>query len=364
MTVALTLNQCGGTISIGAENSHRIANGCRDDHLAVLGPVSATGVRGHKAARRSNNSAVGQASRLDCLFSAPVTREPDMLSPAELTFRKTGIGGSDAAAALGISPWASPCDLWLEKTSPHAAPLLDNRFMYWGRLLEPLLIEEYSRRTGFEVEPLRGIRSNKYRWMLGNLDGRIKGEPRLLEIKTAGSATGWGEPGSDEIPLHYGVQVHHYLTLTGFEVADVGVLIGGNDFRLYRVERDKLVSEELIEEEHAFWRLVETREPPEPANLRDAVARWGKTARRGIVLAHDVHLTAIDELRAIAHQQEELSKREEQAKAIVIGALADRGDLLVGPDGKVLASWKLDNGRRGYEVKPREPGRRFILKGM
>lgn len=286
-----------------------------------------------------------------------------MLSEAELAFRKTGIGGSDAPAAVGLSPWSSRYDLWLEKTDLHAAPLPDNRFLYWGRLLEPLLIEEYCRRTGFEVEPLRGIRSNKYPWMLGNLDGRIKGQPRLLEIKTAGIGAGWGDQGTDEIPTHYAAQIHHYLTLTEFDVADVAVLIGGSDFRLYRVARDNILSQELIEEEHAFWRLVETRIPPDVGSVKDALARWGRAARPGAVLAEAAELAAVKELRAIAQEEEELRKREEQAKAVVLQALADRGDHLVGPDGHLLASWKLDAGRKGYAVAPRGPARRLLLKG-
>lgn len=285
------------------------------------------------------------------------------LSAEDLAFRKTGLGGSDAAAAIGISPWTSPYELWAEKTDPASPPLLDNRFMYWGRLLEPLLIEEYSRRTGFEVEPMRGLRSNKYPWMLGNLDGRVKGKPRLLEIKTTAKASGWGEPGTDEIPLYYAAQIHHYLTITEFEIADVAVLVGGSDFRLYRVERDKMIAEAIVDEERAFWDLVERREPPATLTLTDAVTRWGRSLAQGTVVAGDAELEAIDALRLTAAKMTELETLQDQAKAVVLKAIADRGDRLVGPDGKLLASWALDNGRKGYEVQPRDRARRFLLKG-
>lgn len=285
------------------------------------------------------------------------------LSTEDLAFRKTGLGGSDAAAAMGISPWTSPYDLWVEKTDPASPPLLDNPFMYWGTLLEPLLIEEYSRRTGFEIEPMRGIRSNKYPWMLANLDGRVKGKPRLLEIKTTTFAAGWGEPGTDEIPLYYAAQVHHYLTITEFEVADVAVLIGGSDFRLYRVERDKAIADAIVDEERAFWELVEKREPPPAITLADAVTRWGRSMAQGAVVAGDTEIEAIATLRLVADKLAEFGALQDQAQAVVLKAMADRGDGLVGSDGKLLATWKLDNGRKGYEVKPREPARRFLLKG-
>jgi len=241
--------------------------------------------------------------------------------------------------------------------------LLDNRYMYWGRLLEPLLIEEYSRRTGFEIEPMRGVRSNKYPWMLGNLDGRVKGQPRLVEIKTTSVAAGWGEPGTDEIPIYYAAQIHHYLTITEFEIADVAVLVGGSDFRLYRVERDKSIAEAIVDEERAFWELVEKREPPVTLTLTDAVTRWGRSMAHGVVVAGDAELAAIDSLRLATAKVAELETLREQAKAAVLKAMADRGDQLIGADGKILATWKLDRGSKGYEVQPREPARRFLLKG-
>ena len=48
-----------------------------------------------------------------------------------------------------------------------------------------------------------------------------------------------GEPGTDEIPDYYMTQVQHYLAVTGVKTADVAVLIGGNDFRIYTIEADE-----------------------------------------------------------------------------------------------------------------------------
>jgi putative phage-type endonuclease len=61
--------------------------------------------------------------------------------------RRHGIGGSDAAAALGLSPWKTPLSLYLEKTGD-ARPFRDNESMLWGRVLEPAIRAEYTRRTG------------------------------------------------------------------------------------------------------------------------------------------------------------------------------------------------------------------------
>jgi putative phage-type endonuclease len=277
--------------------------------------------------------------------------------------RRTGIGGSDASAALGLSPWQTPYDLWLEKTG-EAEPVTANERMHWGTLLEPVIAAEYTRRTGRVLEPPGAmLRHARHQWMIGHIDGKVRGEPRLVEFKTAGTARGWGESGSDEVPLAYSVQVHHYLTLTGCQVADLVVLIGGSDFRVFEILHDPDISRDLIEAEEVFWRHVEDREPPDPVSASDAVKRWGRFAVAGAVTAPVEVAQAIDELRSIHDQRALLDDAEESAKLIVMEAFGERGDSLVDAAGGILATWKLDRGRKAYTVEAREPSRRFLLKG-
>jgi putative phage-type endonuclease len=275
--------------------------------------------------------------------------------------RRTGLGGSDAAAALGVSPWRTPYDLWLEKTEPIALPAPPSEPMRWGTLLEPVIMQEYTRRTGRAVEAAPDmLRHPKYSWMIGHLDGRV--EDRILEVKTARDARGWGEPGSDEIPLHYLTQTHHYLVVSGAVAADVAVLIGGSDFRIYQVRADPDIAEALISAEAAFWKRIENRDPPPPVNPSDAARRWGRLAAPGAVIA-DAHAeAAIGQLRTLRAQMASLATQEDIAKAIVMQALGDAGDSLYDPLGELLCTWKLDGGRKGYTVEAREPARRFLLK--
>jgi putative phage-type endonuclease len=277
--------------------------------------------------------------------------------------RRTGIGGSDAAAAIGISPWRTPYDLWLDKIG-EAEDLTPSEPMVWGSLLEPVIAAEYSRRTARTIEaPQEMLRHPRYPWMIGHLDRRVIGEPRIVECKTAGTRRGWGEPGTDEVPLHYLVQVHHYLIVSGAEFADIAVLIGGSDFRLYEVRRDDDIARSLIDQEHAFWRRVEAHEPPAPVNLADALHRWGGLARAGAVVAGEAEMMAIVELRQTREARAALEVAEAAAKLIVLQALAARGDTLIDAAGDVLASWRLDRGRKAYQVAARPPSRRFLLRG-
>jgi putative phage-type endonuclease len=278
--------------------------------------------------------------------------------------RRTGLGGSDAAAALGLSPWQTPLDLWEQKTGL-APPVEQTEPMLWGQLLEDVIRREYARRTGYEVRPVQDLIRHPARpWMFAHVDGEIAGGQAILEVKTTRTAQGWGEPDTDEIPLHYLLQVHHYLAVTAAEVCDVAVLIGGSDFRLYQVARDIEIEQRLIEGEAAFWAQVTKGVPPAPLTLEDAVRRWGHFDAAGWIVAGEAELQAIEILRRGKQLQRELDEAEAQAKLTVMAALGETGLNLVAPSGELLATWKLDSGRKGYSVAAKAPSRRFLVKHL
>ena len=69
-----------------------------------------------------------------------------------LKYRRKGIGGSDAAAVLGISPFMTARDLYYDKLGISAQSDEEN----WvakeiGHLLEPLVASIFERRTGLKV---------------------------------------------------------------------------------------------------------------------------------------------------------------------------------------------------------------------
>lgn len=192
--------------------------------------------------------------------------------------RRTGIGGSDAAAIMGLSPWTKPMDVWLAKLGL-AEPDTPSLRMFIGERLEPLIAEMFTARTGVAVERYPDlIRDPSRPWMIGHVDYRP------LEIKTSMSRRGWGDDGSvvtegdpSAIPLHYLIQVQHYLIITGWPKMHVAVLIGHDDFRTYEVEPMPTLQGDIIDSERWFWNLVETEEPP-PIDGSPASQRWLKIA--------------------------------------------------------------------------------------
>ena len=194
-------------------------------------------------------------------------RDIEQLTYAEwLDVRRQGIGGSDAAAALGLSPWKSPLELYLEKTGEEPKVRTEaSESMIWGRILEPVIREEFAKRTGYPVKPLRSMLQHPcYPFLLADLDGvlEVPGKGNgVLEIKTASaySASDWE---SGRIPDHYMLQLQHYLAVSGLTFAVITVLTGGNRLTWHLVNADAELIENLIQLESDFWQKVTRRIPP------------------------------------------------------------------------------------------------------
>lgn len=180
-----------------------------------------------------------------------------------LQLRKRGIGGSEAAISCTMSRYKSRLMLYLEKTSSDIEDI-DNEAMYWGRVMEPVLREEFAKKTGFTVQEIPYMFAcREYPWMLANIDGLVTepdGTKALLEIKTANGfkAKEW----EDGLPQEYYLQIQHYLAVCDLPKAWIAVLIGGNDFRYFAVDRDEETIQMLIALEAEFWSYVEKREQP------------------------------------------------------------------------------------------------------
>lgn len=201
----------------------------------------------------------------------------DMSRGDWLEVRKQGIGGSDAAAAVGLNPYKSQLELWLEKTGREAElrkpdPDDDTEPIYWGTLLEPLVAAHYTKRTGNRVRRVNAVLQHReIPFMLANIDREVVGVENvgLLECKTAGinGARLW----RDGVPEYVQLQVQHQLAVTGKSAGDVAVLICGQAFEVHRIERDDALIARLIELEARFWRYVETDTPP-PVDGSDSAA--------------------------------------------------------------------------------------------
>ena len=198
----------------------------------------------------------------------------DMPRESWLDVRRRGIGSSDAAAAVGLSPYQSQLELWMHKTGkadllPSIDPNDETSPLYWGTLLEPIVAAHYTKRTGRRVRRVNAVLGHpRIPWMLANIDREVVGAPdvQILECKTAGihGARLW----KDGVPEYVQLQVMHQLAVTGKQAADVAVLIGGQELQIHRIERNDAMIAQLIALEEQFWGWVQ-REVQPPADASD-----------------------------------------------------------------------------------------------
>lgn len=242
-----------------------------------------------------------------------------------LAVRKQGIGSSDAAAAVGLNPYKSQLELWLEKTGrdgnlPKVDPFNEESPTYWGNILEPIVAAHYSHRTGNRVRRVNAVLQHPdLSWMLANIDREIIGtsDVQILECKTAGiNGTRLWKEG---VPEYVQLQVQHQLAVTGKTAADVAVLMGGQYLEIHRILRDDVLIDRLIQLERTFWHHVEsdTSPPADGSESAELALRclypqdWGAT----LDFRQDRLLSAtFADLLSVRQRLADLQKREAQCK--------------------------------------------------
>ena len=248
-----------------------------------------------------------------------------------LEVRKSGIGSSDAAAAVGLNPYKSQLELWMEKTgraTAHEDGSSMDSPMYWGTLLEPYVAVAYMQKTDRKVRKINAVLQHPtFPFMLANIDREVVGsaEVQILECKTA------GEYGSrlwrSGVPEYVQLQVQHQLAVTGKQAADVAVLLCGQQLEIHRIERDEDVIARLIVLETRFWAHVETDTPP-PADGSESAAKALRQLYPGnsttLDFSEDKSLSGtFAELVALRDELDAKEKRAEALKQTLQQAMGD-----------------------------------------
>lgn len=178
-----------------------------------------------------------------------------------LSHRTRSIGGSDAAAILGLNEYVSPYTVWAEKLGK-LPPVEDNEAMRQGRDLEQYVAERFCEATGKKVRRENSILYNPdYPYAHANVDRIVIGEDAGLECKTTTSLN-MRRFKNGEYPEKYYVQCVHYMMVTGAKKWYLAVVVLGRDFLKFEIERDEEEIAALAQSEEAFWKLVEEKTPP------------------------------------------------------------------------------------------------------
>ena len=178
-----------------------------------------------------------------------------------LALRHKYIGGSDAAAVVGLNAFVSPYALWAEKTG-RLPGFEGNLATEVGTYLEDFVAKLFERETGKKVRRCNQSWINSdYPWAIANIDREIVGEDAGLEIKTT-SELNIKKFKNGEFPANYYCQCMHYMAVTGKKRWYLAVLIGNREFRWFCIERDEEEIKALMDAEEAFKQLVDSDTPP------------------------------------------------------------------------------------------------------
>lgn len=272
-----------------------------------------------------------------------------MLTDKQKEERKSGIGGSDAAAICGLSKWQTPFTVYQDKLG-----LSDDsqdafkEHLHFGSLLEPIVRDEYIRRTGNKIiQQDKMARHPKYPWMIANVDGLLVNDNGALECKTANQYTMqyWGESYTDDFPDEYLLQCAHYAIVKDVDFVELAVLIGGSTFRTYKYKRNANLEEKLIEKEREFWNEYVLAEiPPPPINKNDAAKMW-REAKGGLETATNEILTDIARFRKIAESIKQLEADKDQLE-LLLKIRMKESEGFADNYGNILLTWKNQETKR------------------
>lgn len=238
-------------------------------------------------------------------MDAKVLVKTDNLSREEwLEWRKKGISGSDAAAILGLNPYVSAFQVYMDKLG-----LLDekedNEAMRQGRDLEAYVASRFTEETGIKVRKVNSILQHpKYDWMIGNIDRWIVGKNAGLECKTT-SVLNKHKFSQGEFPANYYVQCMHYMAITGADEWYLAVLVLNKGFHIFNIKRDEDEIKALIEAEKNFWENNVLKQiPPSPdgnSSASELISNLYPSAKSGektALFGHEDKLQKIIDLKA------------------------------------------------------------------
>lgn len=258
-----------------------------------------------------------------------------------LALRRTGIGGSDAGAIMGVSPYKGAYSVWADKMGK-LPPIEDNEAMRQGRDLENYVARRFAEKTGLRVRHEYGmLRSVEHPCMLADIDRRIVGELAGLECKTSKDIT-LSRYRNGEFPMEYYCQCLHYLAVTGWDCWYLAVLVYGTDLLVFKICRDEVLDDidALIKAEEAFWGNVQDGRSPVPDGLESTAEALGHVYPRDdgtTVCADDEADNALCELAALKARKREMDSEISALENMIKHAM---GEAEVMAGSSVSASWR------------------------
>lgn len=261
-----------------------------------------------------------------------------------LRWRRHGIGGSDVAAILGISPFRTARDIYFDKLGIAAVEADDGNWvpLEIGHLLEGLIARIFEHKSGFQVRQVKKMFCHpRYPFMLADVDAFViqqDGSTAILEIKTTNynAKDRWWQNGKEIVPAYYEAQGRHYMAVCDIDRVFFCCLYGNTEDEIIirELRRDFDYEDEMIFLEKEFWESVQAKVlPPYTESgelILDSVKRYGSPAdpaAQALVLDRDMETILLKymelqkEKKKAEEQSQKLEKDVQRLKAILIAGM-------------------------------------------
>lgn len=267
-----------------------------------------------------------------------------MLSPDQLELRKTGIGGSDIAAIMGISPWNTAYGIYLDKIG-ESKPL-DKPHLQLGHKAQGPILRLYEKQTEsvVEKEEIKIIHPH-YPFLYGHIDGVTNEGKTFIEVKTTSLGI---EEWDYTIPPYYRTQVGFYAALGNPDYVDMAVAYWFNEKQLDNIKyfttltywRDLAFEQGIIDLAVEFWQEhVLKRRPPELRTLDDIKKRYAISLDDSSITADENIKNKLINLERIQHEKDDLDQQEEALRFDIQNFMGNNAFLL-DEEGKKVVSFK------------------------
>lgn len=272
----------------------------------------------------------------------------DMPREAWLSYRRMGIGGSDAGAIIGLNPYATPYTVWADKTG-RLPEKEENEAMRQGRDLEQYVASRFEEATGKKVRRRNVMfQHDDLDFVVANIDREVIGERAGLECKTT-SVMNLKQFKNGAYPDQYYAQCIQYLAVTGWEKWYLAVLVLNQGFYVYEIERDEDEIAALMAAEKEFWETYVVPDVPPPVDgfrptteALSAIYQGGDD--EGILINRpEIVRNYVDLKTQIKRLEHEKEKCEQMLKE-------DLGDCEVGVCGNYRITWRSQS-RKTFDTK-------------
>lgn len=277
-----------------------------------------------------------------------------------LKLRSDDVTSTEVSALFGCNPYMTKYELWYTKKDKLVTNFKGSDRVRWGTYLEPAIAKGLASEHSLCIEPFDFYIRDPEDRMGSSFDFSIDGDKlAILEIKNVDYAIfkkDWivHSPDDIEAPPHIELQVQHQLEITGYDLAYLGVLVGGNTSYLIEKKRNEKIGAAIRAQIKTFWDSIHTNSPPPPDFERDSkfIIECNQYATPGSAMTANTEIDLlVESYKNMSEEKSRASKNLERIKAQILDKIGDAEKVL--GDGYTISAGmvgptELSFTRKGY----------------